>query len=353
MKNIVFGLVALSIPLLSGCSLPAIGGLSSAPSVSFVRSSDGGVTFESKSTIDDKSGFATADVVSMASDPKDTRRIWIGTKEAGMFTSDNSGDTWKKVTYPPTRIYGLVIDIADSSHLFATGEWQGRGKIYQSADAGANWNEVYTEPANGTVITSLAQNPFNPLVLYAGTSTGVILRTNDGGATWKNIVFTPTMNGKIVRAITFDPSRNNTIYFLVDGKGVFVSDGNTITIEPASSGVTTSGAGVSGAISLALDPSRSGVIYVGASKGLFRSTDSGKTFEALNIIESSKKFPIAAVAVNPKNSNEISYVSALTLYKSTDGGVSWSTGQLVSDKSASLLRYDTYNPQILYIGFKK
>jgi photosystem II stability/assembly factor-like uncharacterized protein len=284
--------------------------------------------------------------------------MFVGTKESGMFSTDNSGDVWKKVSYPLTRIYGLVIDSANSQHVFATGEWQGRGKIYHSEDDGNNWNELYTEPANGTVITTLAQNPFNPQVLYAGTSTGTIIRTNDGGSTWKNIVFAPSMNGKLIRNIVFDAHQGNLIYMLVDGKGVFVSDGDKIITEPSSAiaaGTIVNGATASatGIVSLALDANRGGVLYAGASKGLFRSSDFGKTWESLNIIESSKKFPIVAVAVNPKNSDEITYVSALTLYKSTDRGVSWSTQPIVSDKSANLLRYDSYNPAILYIGFKK
>ncbi len=136
-----------------------------------------------------------------------------------------------------------------------------------------------------------------------------------------------------------------------------MADGDTIITEPGASVLSGTVGGTSvnanSIVSLSLDPSKSGVLYAGASKGLLRSYDFGKTWEALNIIESSKKFPISAVAVNPKNSSEIVYVSALTLYKSIDSGVSWSTHQIASDKSVYLLQYDGYNPEILYIGFKK
>ncbi|MDD5083316.1 MAG: YCF48-related protein [Candidatus Moranbacteria bacterium] len=360
MKKIALGLMVVAVPLLSGCSMPKIPGVSSGPSVSFVRSSDGGVTFESKTAVDEKTNFSSAEVISIAMNPQDTRNIFVGTRESGMFVTDNSGDSWRKIIYPPTRIYGLVIDSSNPQHLFATGEWEGRGKIYQSGDAGANWNEVYTEPAIGTVITTLAQDPFNPQVVYAGTSAGMVIRTNDGGATWKNIVFTPTMSGKIIRKIVFETHQSNAIYFLVDGKGVFVSDGEKIVTDPtaasgaiASAVTGTTPVGTGSAVSLALDPGRSGVVYAGLAKGLLRSNDFGKTWEALNVIESSKKFPVGGIAVNPKNSDEIAYVSALTLYKSTDRGVSWSTHQIVSDKSANFLQYDPYDPNIMYVGFKK
>lgn len=356
MKKIALGLMAVAVPFLSGCSLPSFGG-SSAPSVSFARSSDGGVTFVSKSTVDEKTNFASAEIVSMAVDAQNTRHIFLGTRESGLFVSENSGDSWRKITYPPTKVYGLVVDANDSKHLFATGEWQGRGKIYRSNDGGDNWDEVYTEPANGTVMTALAQDPFNPQVIYAGTSAGMVIRSSDGGATWKNVIFTPSMSGHIIWSITFDTHQNNVVYFLVDGKGVFVSDGEKIITEPASASFgttsTTVSVGSKGVLSLAIDPSRSGVLYVGSSQGMFRSRDFAKTWESLNIITSAKKLPISAIAVNPKNSDEILYVSALTLYKSIDSGVHWSTHQIVSDKPAYLLRYDAYDPQTIFIGFKK
>jgi photosystem II stability/assembly factor-like uncharacterized protein len=362
MKKIALGVMLVAVPLLSGCALPTLGGVSSGggPAVSFVRSSDGGTTFESKTTLDAKTTFASAEVISMAMSAQDTRRIFLGTKESGMFASDNSGDSWRKIKYPPTRIYGLVVDGSNAQRLFATGEFQGRGKIYQSTDAGENWNEVYTEPANGTVIVSLVQDPFNSQVLYAGTSVGMVIRTNDGGATWKNVALSSSMGGHIIRSIIFDPKKESSIYFLVDGKGVYVSDGEKTITEP---GVTVSAAQValstttadsSGAVSMAIDPSRSGVVYVGSVKGMARSTDFGKTWESIDIIGSAnaKKPPINAIAINPKNSDEISYIAALTLYKSTDGGVHWSTHQISSDKSASLLRYDPYDASVMYIGFK-
>lgn len=356
MKKIALGLMLAAVPLLSGCSLPGgLGGGTAGPTISFVRSSDGGTTFEPKTRIDEKTDFASAEVLSIAFDPKDTRHIFLGTKEAGMFASDNSGDSWRKIKYPPTRVYGLVIDPNDSQRMFATGDWQGRGKIYQSVNAGIDWNEVYTEPANGTVITSLAQNPFNTQVLYAGTSTGMIIRTSDGGATWKSLPLSPSMNRHAIWSMTFDPKQDKTMYILVDGVGVFVSDGEKIVTEPSKSSSGSDGASMtsSGATFLALDPSRSGKLYAGSSQGLLRSTDFGKSWSSIGIIESSKKSPIRAVAVNPKNSDEITYISALTLYKSTDGGAHWSTHQLVGSGVVSFLRYDSYDPNIVYVGFKK
>jgi photosystem II stability/assembly factor-like uncharacterized protein len=368
MKKILLGVVLfLVVPVLSGCALPQISGTPTMPAVSFMRSNDSGASFESKSTIDAKTDFASAGILSMAFG-NDTRHIVVGTKESGMFSSNDSGDSWHKLNYKPLKVYGLVIDKSDDAKLFATGVWQNRSKIYQSNDHGDNWTEIYTEPANSTIITALAQDPFHPKTLYAGTSAGMVIRTSDGGATWKNIDFTQPMTGHIIWKIVFDSHAENRLYFLVESKGVYLSDGEKLLVEPSSNilGAITNatpptvgnifsqskGNNSKIPVSLALDTSKSGTLYITSSQGILRSQDFGKSFEALNVIESSKKFPITALAINPKNSNEIVYITALTFYKSTDGGTHWTTASLMSDKPASFLQYDQYAPSILYIGFK-
>ena len=87
--------------------------------------------------------------------------------------------------------------------------------------------------------------------------------------------------------------------------------------------------------------------------GLFRTADYGKTWNPINIIESAKKFPIRAIVVNPKNSNEISFASGKAFYKSNDGGVKWNTTQLEIDKGVSIIMYDPQNPAKIYFTTRK
>ena len=167
---------------LSGCSFP--GANSSGSGSSVMKSTDGGKTYVPKVTIDQKTTIAPADILSFAFESGNAKRITIGTRDNGLFTSENGGDVWRKITFPPTKTYGLVADWSTPTRLYATGDWQGRGKIYRSEDRGAKWEEIYTEPNTGTVITMLAQNPEHPETLYAGTSNGVVCWTTDGGETW-------------------------------------------------------------------------------------------------------------------------------------------------------------------------
>lgn len=349
MKKVAFGLAAASL-LLSGCSFPGQSG-SNGQSAAFLRSTDGGVTFTPKVTIDEKTNFASADILSLAFHPQNTQGVFLGTREDGLLMTEDNGEHWKKINYPPTKVYGLVSTGGNPFRLFATGEWQGRGKIYRSDDNGENWKEIYTEPSDGVVILSLAVSPSDSRLLYAGTSAGVIVKTSDGGDTWQNINTGNATVNKPILSMAFDAIQNNLVYFVISGKGILTWDGEKFLDESAMNSFSQNSA-VASATSIGVDPSRSGTVYAGTTHGLFRSADFGKTWTALNIIESSKQFPIRSVAVSPNNSNELMYSSALAVYRSIDGGVHWSTYQLQGSRPAGLIRYDAQNTGVVYVGLR-
>lgn len=338
-------LVAVTL-LLSGCSFP--GTLSSKGGAAVLKSTDGGKTYLPTVTIDAKTTFAPADIVSFVFESGNSKRILVGTRENGIFTTENGGEVWKKMNFPPTKTYGLVSDWNRPERLYASGEWQGRGKIYKSDNRGEKWDEIYSEPNTGTVITALMQSPRNASTIFVGTSAGVMIRTTDGGLTWGNLesVEAPVLS------FAFDAS-GDVLYALLSGKGIVRSRDGGATFEeiPGKSerSVTKS---LPTATALAPDPSRSGMLFVGTKEGLFRSSDFGDSWEEVSILESSKKFSIRAIAINPKNSNELLYSAALALYKSIDGGKTWSVTQLDGSRAAGFLRYDPSDSNTIYAAFR-
>ena len=111
-------------------------------------------------------------------------------------------------------------------------------------------------------MTSIASDPNNPQIVYAGTRDAGIFRTSDGGASWS-----PSRNG-----LTFYPIR-----------------------------------------SLAINPDNSGILYAGTDyDGVWKSTDSGATwFKSSNGLD--EGMIIFNIIVDPKNPN--------TLYAGLAGGV--------------------------------
>lgn len=363
--------IALSALLLSGCSLNLpIAGTASATG-SIWKSFDSGATFLPKVTVDAERKISSADVLTLIIDPRHSETIYIGTIASGLFKTTDGGERWEPLVFPPLKNYGLAFGRDSSDQIYASGVYNNIAKMYRSDDAGKNWREIYTEPGKGTVITALQASPDISDVLYAGTSTGVIIKSTNGGATWDNI---GVAKGPVTK-ILFEKGAPEKIALLVLEKGVDISmdGGKTWNVEaeegrasgaPRENSYEKQNAGSApsksafsqkpeGMTALAGDVARPGTLYAGAKNGIFRSRDSGKTWEALDIIESSKKFPVRALAVNPANANEIVYASGNAFYRSVDGGVKWSTTQLEINRTVNVIEYDPIRPEILYFALRK
>lgn len=341
--------------VLSGCSLgvPGMGGLSSGGG-SIWKSFDSGQTFAPKITVDEKRTIASADVLTFAFHPTDPQTIYIGTAGSGLFKTTDGGEHWVPVVFPPLKNYGLAIDRSDGDRLYASGVYGDIAKMYRSDDAGQNWKEIYTEPGPGTVITALGSNPDVPSVLYAGTSAGVVVKSMNGGETWDNVALA---KGPVTKVL-FESGLPDKVTLLVFNQGVMASsDGgknwSDHTVSQTGASFGTGNGKPMNMTALEADPLQSGTFYAGAANGLFRSRDGGKNWEAIDIIESSRKFPVRSVAISPVNSDEIVYASGNAFYRSTDGGVRWATTQLDISRGVSVIEYDPLQPATVYFALRK
>lgn len=383
----------MSTFVLSGCTIPLPGPLAPANTTtgaptkgSLWRTSDGGQTFEVKSTIDETTTITKADILSIAYHPEKQGTIYVGSIDNGIFKTEDAGEQWTPISFPPKKIYSFILDRNDpDNRMFASGvvgEW---GKIFRTDDGGTEWKEVYTEPGVQANVTALSQHPTDINVIFAGTSTGTVVKSTDAGETWKNV------GNKIegtVSDILFDARQKFTTYLLTFGQKLYYSrDGGVVWLdweeekqkevaelqkrasEASSKGNTKESERLqkesaklsernqtnkmpTGIISIASDPTRSGVIYAGTSNGFFKSTDFGKYWTEINIIESAKKFPIRSIAVNPRNSDEIVFVAGKAFYKSIDSGQTWFVTGLTVDRGASFVSYDPFDSEYLFVGLR-
>ena len=108
---------------------------------------------------------------------------------------------------------------------------------------------------NGMNVWSLAINPSNSQIIYAGTSFGVY-KTNNGGGSWYIV------NGDGGSSLAIDPSDSQTVYAGSSSGGVFKSINNGETWNAVNIGLT-----VAGVYSLVIDPSDSRTVYAGTLNG--------------------------------------------------------------------------------------
>lgn len=353
---------------------------------SILRSTDSGLNFENyfKIATTTNAKIGIADVLSIAFHPDTENRIVVSTYDDGLFVNNESVNNWKQISFPPKQIYSFILDKNDpDNRAFASGVVSGNGRIFRTDTQGQSWRAVYAEPGVDTYISALVQNPQNADVVLAGTSVGTVVRSTDGGDTWKNIG--QSIKGYI-SDFTYDSSRASFVYMLVNKGKIYHSTDGGLTwlnweeektkevkrLNEEASALTRAGnkeggkqvkasatalqernkteKAPSGPIFIIADPSTSGTVYLSAATGIYRSTDYGKFWKPVNIIESALKFPIPSIAINPNDSSEISFVAGKTFYRSINGGVTWAITPLDNSRNASFVAYDPYDPTIIYVG---
>ncbi|MDQ4030489.1 MAG: exo-alpha-sialidase [Actinomycetota bacterium] len=141
---------------------------------------------------------------SITLDPSDPQRLWIGISAAGVFRTDDGGETWE-----PTNA-NVAADFLPERHpevgqcvhkvLAHPGQperlWQqNHCGVYRSDDGGASWERLDGNGLPSEFGFALALDPSNPDVAYvvpeegsgnrvtAGGRLGV-WRTDDGGSSW-------------------------------------------------------------------------------------------------------------------------------------------------------------------------
>ncbi|MFC9294598.1 WD40/YVTN/BNR-like repeat-containing protein [Streptomyces sp. NPDC057010] len=133
--------------------------------------------------------------LSIAVDPTDTRTVFLGTANGGVWKTTDRGLTWtpKSDFQHSLAIGALAIDPNDHLHVIAgTGEFQSSADTYygngllRSSDGGDTWTELGTSRFDRAEITRLVFDPTDSTGrrLLLCSSIGVCEST-DGGVNWE------------------------------------------------------------------------------------------------------------------------------------------------------------------------
>ncbi len=190
----------------------------------------------------------------------------------------------------------------------------------------------------------LAASPTYPSTIFAALKAGPLFRSSDGGMTWEALgvnlasFFSP-------ETLIFDPAAPSVLYVASSG-GLVKSTDNGTTFALASNGLPVT------PFSLAIDPGPSRTLFAMTDQGLFKSNDAASTWARIGS-GLPTQFCCGDMLLAPTSPPTL-YTITLgrsLLYRSANGGESWSPGSRPPGFFLFLAAVDPFLPQVVYTSY--
>ncbi len=247
------------------------------------------------------------------------------------------------------RVVALAVNPFDHSEYFVG---SGHGSLWKTTNSGVTFSPAF-DNQNSYAIGAIAIDPTNPNVVWVGTGENNnqnnviygdgVYKSEDGGQSWSN---TGLKESRQIGGIVVDPKDGNIVYVAAYGPSR-VSGGDRGVYKTTDGGKTwnnvLSVSKYTGAFEIHMDPRYSNILYAsmhqrmrnlytgvygGPESGIYRSTDSGATWDKMSKGLPSADMGRIGIAISPVNPDILyAIVEAAKeggVYKSTDRGVSWS-----------------------------
>jgi photosystem II stability/assembly factor-like uncharacterized protein len=345
-KFLIISFLLFVVFSLSGCVQAKKSSGTSTIDGGVFKTTNKGLTWQQKVAVPTISGkplqFTGANVSAFVKDPSDDNAYYLGTKGNGLYYTYDGAKSWTfAANLGQKTVLAIAVDPNDKCNVYATIG----NKVFKTTDCNRNWEQVYFDNDVKATINAIGIDPVNSKIVYVGISSGDVIKSLDGGASWQTIhrVKSPVLK------IIIDSNNGQRLFIVSKSKGVFyTTDGgnswndlNKILKE------TELGTNVKDIIFIKGQPEK---MFIATKSGILITEDNGGKWDKLDLLPPDQKAEINAIAVNQANTNEIYYVTNTTFYSSIDRGVSWKTVKLPTSRSAVELLISNTNPNELYMG---
>ncbi len=284
--------------------------------------------------------YRSGNVSAVTGIPTDPTVYYIGTPEAGVWKTSDGGTVWQPI-FDGTHIPSIGAIAASPSNpdiiYVGTGDpsgWSftpGSG-VYKTTDAGLTWRNVGLRDTR--YINDIIVDPKDPDILLVGavgapqsggpasTARGVF-RSTDGGATWKQVLYVDAHTG--VKDMAYDVADPHVVYAAFARATRGMSPAEVAQLAPLGT-------------------------------GMYKSSDEGETWALLGGRGLPAGIPSYELAVASGTHGNRVYAEAQGtgrdargVYRSEDGGATWSLGTKEIGSAGGRLYADPQNPDVVYL----
>ncbi|MBT8397372.1 MAG: hypothetical protein HKO65_12900 [Gemmatimonadetes bacterium] len=314
------------------------------------------------------SGTSTGRLTAIAVHPTSSDIIYVGGAQGGVWKSTDGGMTWTPKTDEQCSLAmgSIAIDPVNPEIIYAgTGEqhfssdsYYGCG-VLRSEDGGETWTQLGASVFTGDDFTNakISRVDVDPstagvvetTTVLAATTLG-LFRSADGGAMWDLVL------GGTATDLVRNPSDTQVLYAAIRSTGVFKSTDGGVTWVEIAEGFPTENVS---RINLALAPSSPETILASIQHrsesnllGIWKSTNGGASWIQLGANGAScgtQCWYNMTIAVSPADPNVV-YFGGVSLYRSINGGLSFSDVRRGIHVDQHLITFDPQDPGTVYVG---
>ncbi len=300
------------------------------------KSTDSGSTWSPKT--DDQASMA---IGALAIDPNATNRVFAGTGEyhhgdpyngyygMGLLYSSDFGESWTQLsaaTFDRVEITRILFDPSNSAtHMFLACD----AGIYESTTGGTGWTPLRAGSASDLVLRVIGGPPPTIQLIAAFHGEGIFSSSLTGGvwSAWTQITSPafPSAFGRIV----LGQSRNNPLHIWAAFSGADGSSLAGIAKSVNGGGTWTAVANPVGTIygtnynlSLAVHPDTPGTVFLGMNQ-LWRTDSGSAPWTQATGVSTFLHVDHHAFAFDPVNPDVVYACGDGGIYRAADGGTNW------------------------------
>lgn len=242
-----------------------------------------------------------------------TNTLFVG-NDGGVYSTSN-GTNYTELSNGLHITQYYKIDVTEADEDLTTAGAQDNGSHLMD---GTNWSRVL---GGDGMDNAIAEN--NPNIMYASSQYGNFGKSTNRGQSF-NATFNlpPNGTGQWVTPILIDPNNDNVVYIGYDQLWKTTNAGLSFSQTSSSIAGNTAGIDV-----IAVAPSNSNVVYVGINDDVYRSSNGGTSWTLISGNITNTR-PVTDIAISDVDENHIwitksGYDNGTKVFESINAGANW------------------------------